>query len=317
MRAEIHSLVAERKINQGKRWEQKRVRNIDNVSLDDICRRFARERQLVAAELEKLEEAKRKLAFCSTIHLRRKEESCSPAAGARSPASAARSPASAALSPAPAALSPASAALSVPSSASLASAALVTPARAKTGKFVSAAASAARETCSSAAETPSPGEIRKRRILETPRQRAMTRSPGTMNAEHARLQAELEVQRNAIDASIAAVHREHRGMPLTRPQIREWMNSNEDFFRGLMKDVRLGSRKGLSVRQGARPCLPSPVDRWRPIVEAPRVPDPSGLVGILFGRDGWVGLRALDGSQALVLVYTHRWKTFSWTFQSS
>ena len=222
MRAEIHSLVAERKINQGKRWEQKRVRNIDNVSLDDICRRFARERQLVAAELEKLEEAKRKLAFCSTIHLRRKEESCSPAAGARSPASAA-------LSPAPAALSPASAALSVPSSASLASAALVTPARAKTGKFVSAAASAARETCSSAAETPSPGEIRKQRILETPRHRAMTRSPGTMNAEHARLQAELEVQRNAIDASIAAVHREHRGMPLTRPQIREWMNSNEDF----------------------------------------------------------------------------------------
>lgn len=29
MRAEIHSLVAERKINQGKRWEQRRVRNIE------------------------------------------------------------------------------------------------------------------------------------------------------------------------------------------------------------------------------------------------------------------------------------------------
>ena len=103
-------------------------------------------------------------------------------------------------------------------------------------------------------------------------------------------------------------------MPITRPQFREWMNGNETFFRELMKEVRQGSRTLRSVRKGARSDLPKPVNRWRPSCDAPRVVDAFGMVTTLSNRDGWVGLVALGVAQthkALVLLYTHRWRTGS------
>lgn len=93
------------------------------------------------------------------------------------------------------------------------------------------------------------------------RQREATRNPVLLGYDRFRPNAELQSEKDATDDAIAAIRREHAGMPITRPQFREWMNGNETSFRELMKEVRQGSRKLCSVRKGARSDLPKPVKR--------------------------------------------------------